>query len=295
MIDSIAEALDTSAETVWQLIWTIVAIIATLFLRWGIIRAANRRTTDPDTLYRFRKGTTYGAAVIIVVAIARIWADLSSDMGTFLGLITAGLAVALADVFVNMAGWVYIMTRNPFAIGDRVEIGGDAGDVVDIRMFRFTLLEIEGWVDGDQPTGRLVHVPNGALFRDHMANYSLGFDYIWHEIQVLITFESDWQRAESMMLDVLAEHRVSDEVVEAAKQIKEAGREFYITAKQVEPTVIISVQESGVQLTARLLVKPWERRKADDEFWRALLIAINQEPAVTLAYPTVRFYQGPEH
>jgi len=294
MIERVAEALNTTSHTVWQVIWTLVAIVVVLVSRWAIIRAANRRTSDPETLYRIRKGTTYGATVIIVVVIARIWADLFTDMGTFLGLITAGLAVALADVFINMAGWVYIMTRNPFTIGDRVEIGGDAGDVVDIRMFRFTLLEIEGWVDGDQPTGRLVHVPNGGVFRDHMANYSLGFDYIWHEIPVLITFESDWQRAEQMMLAAMADHRVSDEVVEAAQQMKEARREYYITAKQVEPSVFVSTEESGVQLTARLLVKPWERRKVNNDVWRRLLVDIQQESTVTLAYPTVRFYQGPE-
>ncbi len=295
MIDSIADALNTSSDTVWQLMWTVGVIAGVLLLRWAIIRAANRRTTDPDVLYRIRKGTTYGASVIVVVAIARIWADLFTDMGTFLGLITAGLAVALADVFINMAGWVYIMTRKPFAIGDRIEISGDAGDVVDIRMFRFTLLEIEGWVDGDQPTGRLVHVPNGSVFRDHMANYNLGFDYIWHEIPVLITFESDWRRGEALMREVLAGHRLSDEVVEAAQQIKDARQQYYITAKQVEPTVIVDVEESGVELTARLLVQPWERRKANDEFWRALLVAFDAEPTVTLAYPTVRFYRGPEH
>jgi small-conductance mechanosensitive channel len=294
MIDQFAEALNASTDTAWQLIWTVVAIVGVILLRLAIVRAANRRTTDPETLYRVRKGTTYGATLIILVAIARIWADLFSDMGTFLGLITAGLAVALADVFINMAGWVYIMTRGPFAIGDRIEIGGDAGDVVDIRMFRFTLLEIEGWVGGDQPTGRLIHVPNGQLFRDHMANYSLGFSFIWHEIPVLITFESDWQRAEQMMLGVLANHRVSEDVIEAAEQIKDARREYYITAKQVEPTVYVDVKDSGVELTARLLVQPWERRTVNDDVWRELLVNLAEEPDISLAYPTVRYYRGPE-
>jgi small-conductance mechanosensitive channel len=294
MIEQLAEALNTSTHTVWQLIWTVVVIFAVLLLRWGTIRAANRRTTDPHTLYRIRKGTTYGATVIILVAVARIWADLFTDMGTFLGLIAAGLAVALADVFINMAGWVYIMVRGPFVIGDRVEIGGDAGDVVDIRLFRFTLLEIEGWVGGDQPTGRLIHVPNGTVFRDHMANYSLGFSYIWHEIPVLVTFESDWQRGEQMMLAVLADHRISDEVMEAAEQIKDARRQYYITARQVEPTVYVEVKDHGVLLTARLLVQPWERRRVNDEVWRVLLARIAEEPTVTLAYPTIRYYRGPE-
>jgi small-conductance mechanosensitive channel len=162
-------------------------------------------------------------------------------------------------------------------------------------MFRFTLLEIDGWVGGDQPTGRLIHVPNGQLFRDHMANYSIGFSYIWHEIPMLITFESDWQRGEQMMLAVLGDHRVSDEVIEAARQIKDARQQYYITAKHVEPTVYVDVKDSGVLLTARLLVQPWERRKVNDEVWREFLAGLAEEPTVTLAYPTVRFYRAPEN
>jgi small-conductance mechanosensitive channel len=136
-------------------------------------------------------------------------------------------------------------------------------------------------------------VPNAQLFRVHIANYTLGFDYIWHEIPMLVTFESDWRRAEEMMLGVLAGHRVSEEVVQAAQQMRDARQEYYLTAKQVEPSVYVNVEESGVQLTARLLVQPWERRKVNDEVWRRLLDGIAEEPSVTLAYPTIRVYRRP--
>jgi small-conductance mechanosensitive channel len=77
-------------------------------------------------------------------------------MSTFLGLVAAGIAVALKDPLTNLAGWLFILWRRPFTAGDRVQIGEHKGDVIDLRLFRFTLLEIGNWVHADQSTGRLL-------------------------------------------------------------------------------------------------------------------------------------------
>ena len=92
------------------------------------------------------------------------------SLGTFLGLLSAGLAIALKDVVASMAGWIFILWRRPFQLGDRIQIGDRAGDVVDLRLFQFTLLEIGNWVDADQSTGRSIHVPNGAVFTEPLFN-----------------------------------------------------------------------------------------------------------------------------
>lgn len=99
------------------------------------------------------------------------------------------MAIALADVLKNMAGWMYIPSRRPFRVGDRIEIEGTRGDVVDIRLFCFSLMEIGNWVDAEQSTGRLVHVPNGSVFINQVANYTEGFQYIWHEMPVRTFFQ----------------------------------------------------------------------------------------------------------
>ncbi len=104
-----------------------------------------------------------------------------------MGLFTAGLAIALKDPLTNLAGWLFIVFRKPFIVGDRIQIGPHAGDVVDIRPFQFTILEIRNWVDADQSTGRMIHLPNAKVFVEAQANYSLGFNYIWNEIVVRLT------------------------------------------------------------------------------------------------------------
>ena len=197
-------------------------------------------------------------------------------------------------MFLNLAGWVYIMTRRPFKVGDRIEVADKAGDVVDIRVFRFTLLEIQNWVDADQSTGRLLHVPNGLLFRQPMANYTEAFNHIWHEVPVLVTFESDWERAEEIIKEALVPYHMSDEERHAANEFRRASREYFIRYKELDPIVYVTVKDSGVMLTGRFLIHPRQRRGVDDAVWRTILHGFAAEPGVELAYPTIRTYRGPE-
>ena len=105
-----------------------------------------------------------------------------------------------------MVGWCFILIRQPFKVGDRIQIGKVAGDVIDIRFFNFQLNEIGNWVDADQSTGRIIHIPNGIVFTEPQANYTAGFQYIWNEIPVLVTFESDWKKAKQLLTDIVNHH-----------------------------------------------------------------------------------------
>jgi small-conductance mechanosensitive channel len=290
----LAETLNISERVAGQILWTALLVIGVLVVRWLVLRQVRDRVDDPELAFRARKTVVYGATIIIVVAIGRIWANVFDDLGTFLGLLSAGIAIALADVFLNLAGWAYIVTRRPFKTGDRIEVGTHAGDVVDIRVFRFTMLEIRNWVDADQSTGRLIHVPNGVLFRQTMANFTEGFAHIWHEIPVLITFESDWKMAERLIREQLEPYHMGEEEMHAAEEFQAASREYFIRFKELDPIVYVDVKDSGVLLTARLLVHPRQRRGVHDSIWRGILEAFNAEPSVELAYPTIRTFRGPE-
>ncbi len=276
---------DVRAE---QIIATIVLAIVLFVIRWLLLRVATRQMVDTVTLYRVRKSATYGVTLAFAVATARIWSGAFDDLGTFLGLLSAGVAIALADVFLNLAGWFYIVTRHPFRIGDRIEIGSHAGDVVDIRVLRFTLMEIQNWVGGDQPTGRLVHVPTGRLFRDAMANYTETFNHIWHEIPIVITFESDRRLAERRVHEVLSSIQTPAEARHTQADFAAAASHYVIPVTDFTPTVYVDAVDHGVRLTARFVIHPRDRRKVDDQVWRDLLDAFEAESAVDFAYPTIR-------
>ncbi|HEX2768688.1 MAG TPA: mechanosensitive ion channel domain-containing protein, partial [Geobacteraceae bacterium] len=172
-------------------LFTSLAGIAFLWsLRWLILKLVRRQAEDLQVRYRWQKISGYAAFVLTVLLVGRILFEGFHSAATFLGLLTAGLAIALKDPLVNMVGWMLIIWRRPFAVGDRIQIGIHAGDVMDLTVFRFTLAEIGNWVHGDQITGRIVHIPNGKVFVEPVAIYSRGMhDFIWNEVAVLVTFE----------------------------------------------------------------------------------------------------------
>jgi small-conductance mechanosensitive channel len=175
-----------------------------------------------------------------------------------------------------------------------VEIAGHLGDVVDIRAFRFTLMEVAGRVDAEQATGRLMHIPNGLVFTNPLANFTEGFEYVWHEIPVLITFESDWEAAEGLLSEIVTAHAPDMSAVAAARQLRDAATSYQIKFTHLTPTVYLTVRDSGVLLTGRLLVPVRELRAVERDIWKAVLRAFASRDDIELAYPTVRtYFEGP--
>ena len=292
-MQALADTLGIDVDLLRKLIASVLTIVTVLLVRWAALRWVRRNIEESEAQYRARKISTYIATLIIVVTLAFIWIDAFTSLGTYLGLVSAGMAIALSDLLKNMAGWAYILLRRPFSVGDRVEVKGIKGDVIDIRLFRFSMMEVGGWVDAEQSSGRLIHVPNGWLFTDDIANYTEGFRHVWDEIGVLITFESDWAHAEQMILGVVRE-RAPDVEQAAGQMIRETARRYHIRVGMLTPIVYLSVRDSGVLLTARYLVESRERRKVHDNIWRGILTAMANDPSVALAYPTVRTYlEGP--
>lgn len=289
-MQDIFEGFGISEGTQAKLLASIITVATLVLLRWLTVRAIHRRIEDPEVTYRTRKVATYITSLVSALTLVWIWIDALDSFTTYLGLVSAGIAIALTDVLKNLAGWAYVLLRRPFRVGDRIEIGDTKGDVVDIRIFRFSLLEVGNWVDAEQSTGRLVHVPNGLLFTERLANYTEGFEYIWHEIPVLVTFESDWKAAREIMERVLAE-RIPVVEAAAAQRIRSTAKSYHIRLGALTPRVYLTVRDSGVLLTARLLVDVRARRGSDEAFWEGVLEGFAANPNVELAYPTIRMYR----
>jgi small-conductance mechanosensitive channel len=190
-----------------------------------------------------------------------------------------------------MAGWGFIMFRKPFEIGDRVQIGDHAGDVIDLGFFQFKLIEIGNWVDADQSTGRIIHVPNGKVFNEVQANYNKGFDHIWHEIPILITFESDWAKAKDILTTIINNNAKSF-TKEADKKLKQASAKYLIFYSKLTPIVYTSVKDSGICLTIRYLCEPRRRRSTQEKIWEETLIEFSKFDNIDFAYPTTRFFNN---
>lgn len=289
MIQNIADLLNISLALAENLLYTAAALLTSFLLKELTCRIVNRNVDDDKRRYHARKTITYIYVGILIVAIGGIWFQGMQSLGTFLGLASAGLAVALHDTIANMAGFFFIEARKPFRVGDRIEIDGVQGDVIDIRLFQFSIVEVGNWVDADQSTGRIIHVPNSLPLKMPLSNSHIGFEYIWNEIPVLVTFESDWKKAKQLLAGISKEN-AENLSPGMQDQIRRAARKYLIVAGKLTPTVYTTVKDSGIMLTIRYLVDPRQRRGTEQKMWEDILEAFAAEPNIDLAYNTTRFY-----
>lgn len=276
-------------ETQIKILKSLLVVLFFLIVRSAVTRVMLRNVADVKQRYSWSRGITSTIAILILVFLGAMWFAGLERLATFAGILGAGLAVALHDTVANVAGFLFIIIRRPFEVGDRIEIDGVAGDVIDIRVFQFSLMEIGNWVDADQSTGRIVKVPNGKVLRFATANFNQGFDYIWHEIPVLITFESDWKKAKGILQAIVDDpvFVVADDV---ERQIRRAASRYLIYSGTLTPIVYTTVRDSGVLLTVRYMTKPKTRRGTEQRIWEQVLQRFAEHDDIALAYPTIRYY-----
>ncbi len=289
IIQGLAEAAGMSPELARKLLTTVAIAIGYVIARRLVGRLLTSSVDDASARYRAVKAGQLFLLFASFVLLFRTWLTDASGLGTWLGLLSAGLAVSLQDPLENLAGWVYIAIGRPFRVGDRIQVGDHAGDVVDVHPFSFTLLEIGNWVEADQSTGRVIHVPNGWLFKHSVAGYDQGFPFIWNELRVVVTFESDWRKAKRVLERVVVEH--SESVDEA--EFHEASKAMHIQFTHLTPVVWTDTSADGVRLTMRYLCRPRSRRVSTSKMWEAILDEFERMEDVDFAYPTTRRLDHP--
>lgn len=267
-------------------LYTFLVIFILIIVRWIFTKIIKRRIEMISKRYRWYKISTYTIVFVGLVMILPIWLDGVESLFTFLGLFSAGLAIALRDIVVNFFGWIYILSRRPFTTGDRIEINGVKGDVIDIKIMDFSLMEIGNWIEAEQSTGRIINVPNGKILNNNIANFTKGFELIWNELSLLVTFESDWKEAKSILEEIARENSIELNR-DIKKNIVHSARKKY---QNLTPIVYTSIKSSGIKLTIRYLCNPRKRRTSSELFWEHILEEFTKRDNIQFAYKTYRYY-----
>lgn len=270
-----------------RIIESMVLIALLVVARSIASRIIGRRVQDAHVRYHWNKALSYTVAIVGILLIGRIWFVGLGSLATVLGLVAAGLVITLKEPVLNMAGWAFLLWRRPFVVGDRIQVGQHAGDVIDRRLFQFSILEVGNWVDADQSTGRIIHIPNGRLFTEPQANYTKAFPYLWNEVSATVTFESNWREAKRLLLEIGERHRMDPEL---EKQVLARTDEYLIFYSTLAPTVYVRGGEYGIVLTLRYMCGARQRRGTEQAIWEDLLDAFGAREDVDLAYRTQRFF-----
>lgn len=250
--------LSLQNATILSIAVTFVILLTIALLTRVVLRVVFRYVDEPTKRYHASRSVRRFASLLALIAIFVIWSP-GENLVTILTVIGAGTAIALREMVLSAVGWMNIAVRAPYRQGDRIEINGVQGDVLDIRLLHTAMMEIGGWVEAEQSTGRIVHIPNNWVFLHPIYNYTRGFNFIWNEIGVTVSFRSNWEAAREIMLS-LAQESAAIVEQQAAREIRNLSREYLVHYSILTPFVYVSIQPNGVRLTLRYLCEVRKRR-----------------------------------
>jgi small-conductance mechanosensitive channel len=266
-----------------KLTYSFLAIaIVYLIFKFLLEGAIAKNIKDSRTRYSFRKTIELLFISISFIVVLRIWIINPQALLVAYGLVAAGIAIALQDVFKNFAGALAIFLTNIYQVGDRIEINSKYGDVIDIGLFYTTLLEIKEWVSGDQATGRLSIIPNGLALSSAVNNYTKDHSFIWDEIQIPITYKSDWKEAIKIIVDI-AKKESKTATQKAEQEIRRLEESYYLSKRNIEPAVFVSLTDNWIMIYVRYITDVRERRLIQNQISEQILEVLGQVENINIA------------
>ena len=242
--------------------------------------------------YSLNKIVTILSYASYAIAFIVVWLAETQTILISLGLIGAAIAFALQDIFKNFVGGIMIFINGIFRVGDRIEFNDKFGDVIDVGLLYTTLMEIRGWVSGDQVTGRLTIVPNGGILVGTIYNYTRDFDFMWDELTIPITYDSDWQEAKTLILDIVSKE--TKNIIEKSEMIMEKIKgKYYFTKRSIEPAIFLKLTDNWISFGIRYVTDVRTRRVLHDKLSRAILTEIEKSDKVKIASQTINITDFP--
>ena len=279
--------------TVGKIVTVALGALALYVLGRFLQRSVGRYVTDTTTRYRTRKMISFAVWVMAVMLALTVFSDRLAGLTVAFGVAGAGIAFALQEVIASVAGWIAVSFGNFYSTGDRVQLGGIKGDVIDIGVVRTTLMEIGDWVDADLYNGRIVRIANSQVFKQPVFNYSADFPFVWDEITLPVRYGSDWKLARRMLIAV-ADEVCGEYALRSAEAWRVAVDKYRLEEAQVEPVVTMVANDNWLQFTLRYIVDYRKRRWVKDQLFTRILEEVDKsDDRIRLASATFELVNIP--
>ena len=255
-----------------------LVLAATRFLK----KVFGRKIEDKTTLFNFNRITDLVAIILILgIVLSLLFANWYATMVSF-GIVSLILGFALQNPITSFFGWIYILIRKPFEVGDRICIGNVYGDVINVSYIDTTLWEFNGdYLSGDHPSGQIIRFANSKVFSEYVYNYSWPlFPFIWNELGLFISYESDLKFT-SDTIKRIVETEIGEAMVRRVKRFKVILKETPVDELEVNeyPSVIIKAHaNTWVEVIVRYLVEPKKSGKVKQRLFDAVMVELKKHP-----------------
>ncbi|WP_417872938.1 mechanosensitive ion channel family protein [Xanthomarina gelatinilytica] len=280
--------------TLYSIIKYAMIVVFVLLIIQLLRRFLKKNISNSSARYKSQKGIEFIGYVLLVILSFSYFTGNIKDFTLAIGLFSAGIAFTLQELILSIAGSIYIFVVKVYKPGDRIEINGIKGDVIDVDSIYTTMMEIGQWVSSDNYSGRIVKLSNAFVFKGPIYNYSQDFPFIWDEFNLPIKYGSDIELAKSIVIEIASKF-LSDFTANSKAQWKEIVNKYYVEDAQVEPTLAITLTDNWVQFNLRYIVNYKKRRITKHELNDSIRKAIESTNGkVTLASTTIELVKIPE-
>lgn len=256
------------AEYIKLVTITLVSITTIQLVKIVCFKIYTRTHKTGRDKYLYNRKMQIISTILNFAAIFLIWESHIKSFMTLISFISAGFAIALREIILNFFAGIYIKVSKPFILEDRIEINDLKGDVVNINAISFDILEIGDRVNGEQSTGRIAHIPNSSVFTYPVKNYVEAFKYIWNEITLQLTLDSDITKTKALLYEIIKKSSVIKEIPSKMKsQVSDSSKNYRIYFNNLEPIIYTSIVEDHIELYIRYLVHPKKARNVEDAIW----------------------------
>lgn len=278
----------------WNIAKFLIVVIVVLIIIKLLRNQLKKNIPNTSIRYKSQKGVEILGYILLVILAISYFTGTIKDFTLIIGLFTAGIAFTLQELILSIAGSLYIFLVKVYAPGDRIEIHGIKGDVIDVDSIYTTMMEIGEWVSSDNYSGRIVKLSNAFVFKGPIYNYSQDFPFIWDEVNLPIRYGSDVELAKSIIIKIASEV-LSEFTANSKSQWEDVVNKYYIEDAQVDPTLAISLTDNWIQFNLRYIVDFKKRRITKHILNDLIGKAIeNTNGKVMLASTTIELIKVPE-
>ena len=260
-----------------------VMLISLVLLSTRLLKKIlNRRIEDKTTVFNFNRiADLFASLLILGIVLSMLFANWYAAMLSF-GIVSLILGFALQNPITSFFGWLYILIRKPYEVGDRIRIGNVYGDIINVSYIDTTLWEFNGdYLSGDHPSGRIIRFTNSKVFSEFIYNYSWPlFPFIWNELSLFITYESDFKFT-SDTIKRIVETEIGEDMVRRVKRFKIILKDTLVDELDVNefPSVILKAHENTwIEVIVRYLVEPKNSGRVKNRLFEVVMEELKKNP-----------------
>ena len=270
LTDFLLKILNTNNIYIVNFIYTIACFLL-LKLLLKILNFINKKVSlSEKTLYTINKRNKTILTIIFFIVVLCIWQTNINDFLTIISFISAAITLTLKEIIYNYFCGIYIKISKPIKVEDRIQIDDTIGDVVNLNTLSIELLEVDN--NTNQSTGKIIHIPNSKIFSATIKNYNTAFKYIWTELSLSISLDSDLDKAKKILLKTVSNNEIIKEIPKKMQaEIKNSNTEYRIYYNNLTPITYTKILDEKIILTVRFLIHPKKQRNVENMIYETVI------------------------